>query len=447
MQVTAMVEFLPYILLIPAAALGYVIGERRLRTRVTRAESELEFITKQQDELKEARDEAVAKREASELSKVRIEEENKALKAQMADWEKQKDEHLKATKASIAEVTNAASNKLLDDHKRETQKMREEAEKRMKETNKELMERFQNVFSSMDQLHQQVKEVDVIRQALLTPSGAGNLGEVTLENIFKASNLKVNIDFFLQYTIKTKSGQQLKPDAIVLLPSNEVLIVDSKASKFFVEIAQEKDDANKRQLRNKLKARMNEHLKALVVKDYKDALESNPGDLPIDGALGHVRMAMFLPSEIALENLREIDPEFLDRAWKQDILPLSPTGLTSLLMMTRFTIAEAQQRENIREISDEVRALVAAVSTLYGHADSMGKGLEGAMKKYNNFAKSFNRTFTSKIKRLSKLGVSAPQDKGAAALPVYDIADRAVYIDGESEEVNELQLTDDSDAA
>ena len=62
--------------------------------------------------------------------------------------------------------------------------------------------------------------------------------ETVLENTLKSFGLTAGIDFVLQQTFGSEDGSRLRPDAIVFLPADSVLVIDSKASKFLLELAQ-----------------------------------------------------------------------------------------------------------------------------------------------------------------------------------------------------------------
>ena len=65
--------------------------------------------------------------------------------------------------------------------------------------------------------------------------GAGKLAEITLENILKASGLKNGLDFSMQYNLSGEHNNKLRPDAVIFLPSNNIMIIDAKASKFLID--------------------------------------------------------------------------------------------------------------------------------------------------------------------------------------------------------------------
>ncbi len=418
---------------------AFFFGERRNKRAAIDAEAYKRLLEGAEAERADALEKyavAEAAREAAEKEVVRAEEEMRALKAQMADWEKTKEEHREAVKASVLESTRAISNKLLDDHKREAEAHKRESEKRVKETTVQLQQQFERVFGSMDTLFGQIKELEVVRQAFLHPSGAGDLGEVILKNIFEASTLRENQDYFLQYVVEGPKGNVLKPDAVVSLPGNSVMLVDSKASKFFLELAEAERSGDAETVKHAeagLKRSMQEHLKGLEIREYKEAFEwqgkkggKAMGQMPV----GDVTLLMFIPSESALERLRQLDPAFMERAWKAQIVPVGPAGLVNELLRSRMLIANAKQEEHFEEIRAEVMQLLKSVGTLHGHSDELGRGIKSLFQKYDRLAGSFNRTFIASVKRLDQWGISLPKDKELQRLNRYQFVTQDIEGDG-----------------
>lgn len=412
-----------------------------LLVKKTEAETKMLSLREQLEKSEKGRADALREKELAiqdkndsqrreELARQRI----ATIENEMLDWKKTKEQHMEAAKASIAAAGAQLSSKLLDDHKREAENARKENEKIVKATTEDLHKKFQNVFESMSALHEKVEKsrdtVDVVRRALLSPSGAGSLAEITLENIFKASGLVENQDYRMQYSVKNADGADLRPDAVVFLPGNNVLVVDSKASKFFLELGEAGDDAVKqKELEESLKKTMNKHLKDLVSRNYRDAVEQQ-------AANAHATILMFLPSDSALERLRAIDGKFTDNAWKERIIPVGPSGLVTMLINATMLIANARQDENSQKILGEVKDMLNAVVKLHELAGSLGRGLKAAMGKYDQFAGSFDRTFMSKAKRIEQLGPNMPKLKDIQKLERYKVDMKEI----EGEVVEELVL-------
>ncbi len=403
-----------------------------LRERLEGLEVERLQTSKEKDALVEEKNRY---QREEELAKQRI----ATITKEMQDWQKTKEQHLEIAKASVLEAGSKLSSKLLDDHKRELEEAKKDSEKRVKETTEELHTKFQNVFESMSTLHDKVNKssdtVDLVKRSLLSPSGAGALSEITLSNIFKASGLTEGRDYKMQYSVDNQ-GKSLRPDAVVFLPGNAAMVIDSKASKFFLEYGEaEGDTVRQKEVEDGLKRTMNQHLKDLVSRNYKDAVKE-------DVQSENVTVLMFVPTEVALERLYRIDPKFRENAWRENILPVSPTGLVSALLQAELLITNAQQDQNTKAIIAEVRDLLGSVAKLHELAGQVGKGLKSAFGKYDEFAGSFNRMFLSKAKKIDKLGAGNPKIKEIKQLDRYNIDSREykeIEADfAEAEDVKEL---------
>lgn len=319
------------------------------------------------------------------------------------DSEEVKKQYMQMTQASIVKAGNDLSNKLLDDHKRESQTSKKESEKIINQTTEKIYNQFGDICKSMEVLNDKVKKVEVVERSLLNPSGAGILSEITLSNIFKNSNLIENIDYFMQYNVKGENANQLRPDAVVFTPQGAI-IIDSKASKFFLEIEQAENEEQKNQLKLNLKKTFNDHLKSLVSKNYKQAVEEqiiqskNPD-------LQYNAVYMFFPSDQALSKLLEIDASFMEKAFTQAIYPVGPSGLINALLNARLVIFKTKQDENLQKIMQQVQGLIKNISTMHKYSQKLGNSAKMTLEHYDKFAGSFNRNLISKLKKFEKLGL------------------------------------------
>lgn len=330
------------------------------------------------------------------------------IEKRMTDWEAARVEAINHAKAAIFEAGSKLTHQLLEQHKTETK----ESQTKISQTTSELQTQFEKILSSVAVLDNEIKAskqtVEIVKNSLLSPGGAGSLAEITLENILKASGLEPGRDFIMQYSLTADhDNTKLRPDAVVFLPANNALVIDSKASKFFTELAQADGPEAEQLIFTQLKTTMRNHLKSLTSKDYKEALRHHLKEHNIQ----HIASIMFLPSETAVEKLGKIDQDFMTKAWEQEVFPVGPTGLINILSHAKFQTATHKQAENHHIIIEEIRKLLNSFVTLSEYAKKVGGSLQNATNNYDKFAASFNSNLLPKARNLEKLGIHLQKNK------------------------------------
>lgn len=367
------------------------------------------------------------------------------MEKRMADWEASRLEAINHAKAAIFEAGTKLTHQLLEQHKTETK----ESQTKISQTTSELQTQFEKILSSVAILDNEIKTskqtVEIVKNSLLSPGGAGSLAEITLENILKASGLEPGRDFIMQYSITADhDNSKLRPDAVVFLPANNALVIDSKASKFFTELAQADNPEAEQSIFTQLKTTMRNHLKSLTGKDYKEALRNHLKEHNIQ----HIASIMFLPSEAAVEKLGKIDHDFMTKAWEQEVFPVGPTGLINILSHAKFQTATHKQAENHHIIIEEIRKLLNSFVTLSEFAKKVGGSLQNATNNYDKFAASFNSSLLPKARNLEKLGIHLQKNKSLPTsldrltvissnkIALIDVED---YVDDQDEPKNEAE--------
>ena len=334
-----------------------------------------------------------------------------ALQEQMLSWEQHKQQSIENAKAAIFDVGNKLSHQLIAEHKRESDLHKEEAQKQYKSTTETLYKDFSKLTEIISTLKEQVTvsqtSTDMVYKALLAPNTTGSLAEITLENILKASNLMANIDYQMQYSLTNQDNNRLRPDAVIFLPGDNILVIDSKASKFFLELGQAKTAKEENEIKQKLKTTMRTHLKSLSSKDYRQGIASHMQNKKIN----HISTIMFLPTESSLEKLQEIDNQLIADAWQNNIFPAGPVGLVNILSHSKFQISEERKNENYHAIIEEVSTLLYNIANLAGHAKKLGNSIYNSIGFFDKFAASFNTSLVSRSKRLEKLGIAVKTNK------------------------------------
>ncbi|MFK7968141.1 MAG: DNA recombination protein RmuC [Rickettsiaceae bacterium] len=339
------------------------------------------------------------------------------------------------TKAALFELGNDLSKQLIEIHKTETEGSRKLSEENIKATSEKFNTEFERIVNMVGSLKRGIEKsqdtVDLIKNSLLSPSGAGKLAEITLENILKASGLKNGLDFSMQYNLNAENNNKLRPDAVIFLPSDNIMIIDAKASKFLIDESENIE---------KLIKTMNLHLKSLASKEYAKGMKL-AANLSSRVKYANIITLMFLPSEHAIEKIVEADSDFLNKSWNLNIFPVGPAGLMNMLSFAKFQIAENLMFHNNLEIIEEVRKLINSVSSLAEHSAKVGSNISSLVGNYDKFAASFNKNFLSKAKNISNLGVESDLNKKQVHLQRYQlIAGKSEMIELEEEELQQITL-------
>ena len=406
--------------------------EKLISERAT-ALAERDETQKQLEEMRREREIANKSRERADF--LRSEAERKEQLAQhklqemqvrMNDWEMQKEQSVLAAREAIMKVGGEMSSKLLADHKREIEHAKNDSEERVRKTTEALMQQFDNIAKTVHSLRDSTmhtrEQMETVMRSLTNPAGVGQMAEIGLENSLKNLGLSKGRDYIIQYHITTEEGKNLRPDAVIFLPQDTVMVIDCKASKAMMSLAGAKDDNERQNAVVSLKKTMNEHLRGLSSRDYRAAVLQSFRDAGKSEQVGMIFNVMYLPSESAIEQLREADPEFDDKLQKHNIILAGPASLAGLFSLAKMNIAAANQLENEKVIIQLIADLMESAVTAITHVDKVGRNIKQAAEGYEAFAKSINSRLLPRMRALKDLGVSPTRNKEIPApLATYDI--------------------------
>lgn len=402
-----------------------------LRARLAAAETAREAAEKAR---------IAGEREAA-LGQQRLAEQEKRL----ADFQAVQAEMTKAAKLAAHESGEMIAKRLLETHQIQAEAQKKQGEEAVKQTTEALFQRFNEVAERVAQLGGGVErallKADTVHRALSHPGGAGRLAEIGLENLLKSFGLEPGRDFIVQYHAAADQERgALRPDAVLFLPGDAALVIDSKASKTLLEHAEaEANPAEAEAALARFAQRMNQHLRSLGSKDYGNAVLATYKGLKRGGQLRRTVIAMALPNDAAVEKLRAADPEIQARAAQADIMIVGPSALEALVAFARTDIEAGRQAENLERIVEAVRNLMESLGTALGAAEKAGKGLQTAAEQFEAFTRSVNGRLLPRVRKLAQLGVR-PAKAPPQALPSFEVSLRHPddIIEAEAEEVPRL---------
>jgi DNA recombination protein RmuC len=221
------------------------------------------------------------------------------------------------------------------------------------------------------------------------PKARGRWGEQQLRNVLEQCGLAEHTDFVTEHSIETDEGR-LRPDAIVRVPGNKLLVIDAKVSLNAYQDAYEAPDDAARALALVAHATsMRNHIQTLGAKSYQSQFEDAPD-----------YVLMFVPGEHFIAAALEQDPRLWDFAFERRVLLASPTNLVAIAR----TIAQVWRQDGLakeaREIGKMGGELYDRLAVAAEHLKRVGSGLDTAVNSYNKFVGSFERNVLSSGRRL-----------------------------------------------
>lgn len=428
------------------------LAARDRATAETRAQLADQDATRLRDQLaalQQTYAETNRAREAAEMAALQARTERQEIQLRMADWEKAQAQSIEAAKAATLDI----SSHLLTQYKQEAAATKETSDKTVKETTEALRQHFENVAKSVSVLGNQVAETrgqaDTIIRALSTPGGAGQFGEVGLENTLKTFGLVPGRDFAMQQSMRDdEAGRMLRPDALVFLPGETVLVIDSKSSKFLLDAARAEGEEQEVAALKNFAQTMRTQLRSLAGKDYQAAVKAAHKRAGRSGNTQRIVSVMCLPTEAALEKLAGVDPTFEDAAQQFDILVCGPMGLRALIGLSRWQVDLGLRAENQEVIEKSMQQLLESTVTVLSKVAGVGRGLAKASNDYSALVGSLNSRFLPRAKRLADLGVRpGGHTQLPGKLPDFRVVtmDDSSLIDAErADEAETPRLTDNS---
>jgi DNA recombination protein RmuC len=242
-------------------------------------------------------------------------------------------------------------------------------------------------------------EAGRLAAALTNSKVRGSWGEVSLRRIIEAAGMDARCDFAEQRTVGT-DGATGRPDVIVWFPSDRSVVVDAKAPlDAFLRAANAADDSERdRWLTEHAKA-VRGHVRSLAERRYADM---------VDGAIESV--VMFLPGDAFLDAALSVEPMLFEEAWSRGVILATPTTLFGLLKTMAMAWQERRLADEAAEIAALGRELHDRIGNVVGHVGRLGKGLNQAVRAYNDTVGSIESRLIPTARRLESHGASSPKE-------------------------------------
>jgi DNA recombination protein RmuC len=222
----------------------------------------------------------------------------------------------------------------------------------------------------------------------------GRWGEQMLRNVLEMAGLQARVDFHEQVHMDVE-GAAHRPDVVVRLPGGGAFVIDAKCSlTAFMEAQDAVDEVTREAAFVRHAQSLRTHVQGLSARAYWDKLEDSPDFV-----------AMFVPGDGFLAAALERLPDLMTQGMEKRVILVTPTTLFALCKAVAYGWRVEQQALNAAEIAGLGRELYKRLSVMGGHTAALGKALETAVGRYNQFVGSLETQVLSQARRFEDLRV------------------------------------------
>ena len=264
--------------------------------------------------------------------------------------------------------------------------------------------------------------------ALRRPQIRGSWGEMQLENTLQLAGMQEGVDYERQPT-----GEEgaLRPDTVIHLPGDGVLVVDVKTplDAYLEAVEAETDEEREKKFQAHVR-HVRSHLKTLAGKEYWRVFSKTPEFV-----------IMFIPNEAVYMEAMHRDKTLFSDAYKEKVLFCSPTNMVALAKTVAYVWQQEKLANKIEEVQKLGQEFYKRLATFLGHLAKMGASVNKTTKDYNAALGSLERWVLPAARRFSELGVVRKQE----VLPEPQPVDRRARVfsknqDSESQDESHKQV-------
>jgi DNA recombination protein RmuC len=371
------------------------------------------------DELAEATNKAEESgRRVSELS-VTIAQINERLDGaekrylDLVNDEKRLTEQFEAIGGKSLRANQEALSKFLTDRLKDSDKLSQaeldERKVAIESLVKPIRETLEKTKEQITQLDERVKasgdanvslreETARLTKALSRPEIRGQYGEIQLRRVAELAGMTGYCDFTEQVSVRDEDGQLQRPDMIVTLPNERIIVVDAKANiNAYIEAVNATSDEQREEQMDRFGRHMTEQVKKLADKKYWSLFDGNSAEFVV----------MFVPGDHFIDAALARNPDLLDIAAQQGVIMASPSTLIGLLRAVQVGWREHALTEQAAELFVLGKELHDRAATAFEHAGKLGDSIRQSVERYNRLVGSIDSRMMPTLKKFEDAGAKS----------------------------------------
>lgn len=232
----------------------------------------------------------------------------------------------------------------------------------------------------------------------------GNWGEMILERILETSGLVKDLEYKLQLNTQNENGNRLIPDAVIFMPDEKCLVIDSKVSLLaYNQYVNAEDKEEKTKFLKQHVDSIKIHIKGLSEKNYVDLVGIKSPDFVL----------LFIPIEASFSAALQADTDLYNFAWSKKIVIVSPTTLLATLRTVNSVWKQEKQIKNALKIAEEAGKMYDKFVAYTDDMFKVGKSLKSSADAYDaamNKLATGTGSLVKKAQDLKELGLKTSKN-------------------------------------
>jgi DNA recombination protein RmuC len=246
-----------------------------------------------------------------------------------------------------------------------------------------------------------------LERALRQPHVRGRWGELGLRRLAELAGMSQLCDFVEQAHVND-DGLVLRPDMLIQLPFERLVVVDAKVPLApFLDAMQAATEGDRIERLKAFARGMRGHVEKLADKSYATQFPTAPDFV-----------VMYVPGDHFLGGALEVDSELLDDAFGHRVHIATPATLLALLRTVAYAFQQQKVSDDAQAIAKLGRDLYERFGTLLGHIDKVSRCVNALVKAQDEVVGSLERRVLPKARKFSELGVAGPAEVLPEVRPV-----------------------------
>ena len=340
---------------------------------------------------------------------VRLETELQAAQDRLHKEEQDKEEQeaflINRFKVLSNDMLQAGTERLKQTSKEEIDALLKPFGERLDQFGKQVRDAYGDERKQQGELSEKLKQLFDLNQKMseeahnLTQALTGNTkvqgdwGELQLETLLQNAGLEKDVHYEMQDTARNEEGKLLRPDFIVRLPDNRMVVIDSKVSltAYANWTAAEDKDTRKAAMKSHYGS-MERHVRDLGEKRYQDLYGTTP-----DFVL------MYIPVEPALSVDFDRQDGLYQMAAGKKVVPVTTSTLLATLRLISFLWKQESQKKNAEAIASRGQQLLKKFNGFLTDLKQVGTRLEQAQTAHHGAFQKLSKGSGNLISQAEKL--------------------------------------------